>query len=87
MAPMTASTMLHSEKPLRPAPVIRLPRKPPMKAPTIPINIVTMMPNEPDDNTIAALLTTVAQHGRAILLFLDHASFKGWQSKLAQVLA
>ncbi len=50
-------------------------------------NIVTMMPNEPDDNTIAALLTTVAQHGRAILLFLDHASFKAWQLLLAQVLA
>jgi hypothetical protein len=49
--------------------------------------IMTMMPNEPDDNAVAALLTTVAQHGRTILLFTDHASFKAWQSKLAQVLA
>jgi hypothetical protein len=50
-------------------------------------NIMTMMPNEPDDNAVAALLTAVAQHGRTILLFTDHASFKAWQSKLAQVLA
>jgi hypothetical protein len=50
-------------------------------------NIRVQAPDAPDDNAVAALLTTVAQNGRAILLFTDHASFKGWQSKLAQVLA
>jgi hypothetical protein len=50
-------------------------------------NIPVQVPVAPDDNTIAALLKTVAQQGRAILLFLDHATFKAWQSKLAQVLA
>jgi hypothetical protein len=50
-------------------------------------NIPTMMPNEPDDDTIAALLATVTQHGRAILLFADHTRFKDWQLLLAQVLA
>jgi hypothetical protein len=50
-------------------------------------NIPVQVPAAPDDNAVAALLTTVVQHGRAILLFLDHATFKAWQSKLAQVLA
>ena len=50
-------------------------------------NTPVQMPVAPDDNAVAALLTTVAQHGRTILLFTDHASFKVWQSKLAQVLA
>jgi hypothetical protein len=50
-------------------------------------NIPVQAPDAPDDNAVAALLTTVAQHGRAILLFLDHASFKDWQLVLAQVLA
>jgi hypothetical protein len=50
-------------------------------------NILAQVPNAPDDNAVAALHTTVAQHGRAILLFLDHASFKDWQLVLAQVLA
>src|SRR5688572_30638112 len=44
MAPTTARTMLQSEKPFRPAPVIMLPRKPPRNAPTIPISIVTIIP-------------------------------------------
>jgi hypothetical protein len=50
-------------------------------------NIWAQVPDAPDDNAVAAFLTTVAQHSRAILLFLDHTSFKAWQSKLAQVLA
>jgi hypothetical protein len=50
-------------------------------------NIRVQAPDAPDDNAVAALLTTVVQNGRAILLFTDHASFKAWQSKLSQVLA
>ena len=50
-------------------------------------NILTQAPDAPDDDAVAALHTTVAQHGRAILLFADHTSFKAWQRKLAQVLA
>jgi hypothetical protein len=50
-------------------------------------NIPVLAPVAPDDNAVAALLTTVAQHGRTILLLADHATFKVWQSKLAQVLA
>src|SRR2546428_623652 len=36
--------MLHSEHPFNPLPVNMLPRKPPRKAPTIPIRIVTTTP-------------------------------------------
>jgi hypothetical protein len=50
-------------------------------------NIPVRVPVAPDDNAVAALLTAVAQHGRTILLFTDHAIFKVWQRKLAQVLA
>ena len=50
-------------------------------------NIPVQVPVAPDDNAVAALLTTVAHHGRTILLFADHATFKAWQNKLAQVLA
>ena len=50
-------------------------------------NIMVQAPVAPDDNAVVALLTTVAQHGRTILLFPDHATFKAWQRKLAQVLA
>src|SRR5258705_3930486 len=39
-----ASRMLHSENPLSPEPVMVLPMKPPMNAPTMPISMVTMMP-------------------------------------------
>ena len=50
-------------------------------------NIPVQVPVAPEDNAVAALLTTVAQHGRTILLFADHATFKAWQHKLAKVLA
>jgi hypothetical protein len=50
-------------------------------------NILKQIPDAPDDNAVAALLTTVAQHGRTILLFADHATFKAWQLLLAQVQA
>jgi hypothetical protein len=50
-------------------------------------NIPVQVAVAPDDNAVAALVATVAQHGRAILLFADHATFKGWQLLLAQVLA
>ena len=50
-------------------------------------NIPVQVPVSPEDNAVAALLTTVAQHGRTILLFADHATFKAWQHKLAKVLA
>ena len=50
-------------------------------------NIAVQAPAAPDDNAVAALLKTVAQHGRTILLFADHATFKAWQRKLAEVLA
>jgi hypothetical protein len=50
-------------------------------------NIPVRVPVAPDDNAVAALLTAVTQHGRTILLFTDHATFKVWQRKLAQVLA
>jgi hypothetical protein len=50
-------------------------------------NILTQVPDAPDDDAVAALHTTVVQHGRAVLLFADHARFKGWQLLLAQVLA
>jgi len=49
--------------------------------------ILTQAPAAPDDNAVAALLTTVALRGRTILLFANHADFKAWQCKLAQVLA
>ena len=50
-------------------------------------NILVQAPGAPDDHTVAALRTTVVQHGRAILLFPAHAGFKDWQLLLAQVLA
>ena len=50
-------------------------------------NILVQAPGAPDDHTVTALLTTVAQHVRTILLFADHATFKAWQRKLAEVLA
>jgi hypothetical protein len=50
-------------------------------------NIPVQVPVAPDDNAVTAFLTTVAQHGRTILLFADHATFKAWQRKLAEVLA
>jgi hypothetical protein len=50
-------------------------------------NILVRVPVAPDDHAVAALHMTVAQHGRAILLFADHATFKAWQHKLAGVLA
>ena len=50
-------------------------------------NILVQAPAAPDDNAVAALLKTVAQHGRTILLFADHVTFKAWQRKLAEVLA
>ena len=40
-------------------------------------NIPVQVPVAPDDNAVAALLTTVAQHGRTILLFADHADLQG----------
>jgi hypothetical protein len=48
-------------------------------------NILVQVP--PDDHAITAFLTTVALHGRMILLFADHANFKAWQLLLTQVLA
>lgn len=50
-------------------------------------NIVAQAPDAPDDDAVVALHKTVAQHSRAILLFLDHTSFKDWQLLLARVLA
>jgi hypothetical protein len=50
-------------------------------------NILVQLPDVADDNAVCRLLTTVAKHGRVILLFLDFATFKGWQLLLAQVLA
>jgi hypothetical protein len=48
-------------------------------------SIPTQAPNAPDDDAVAALHQHVTQHGRTILLFSDHASFKAWQINLLQV--
>ncbi len=47
--------------------------------------IPTQAPDAPDDAAVAALHQDVAQLGKVILLFADHATFKAWQGKLAQV--
>ena len=40
-------------------------------------NILVQAPVAPDDHAVAALLTTVAQHGRTILLFADSRDLQG----------
>jgi predicted fused transcriptional regulator/phosphomethylpyrimidine kinase len=50
-------------------------------------NIAVQTPDAPDDNAVAAIHGTIADRHRAILLFSDHATFKAWQRKLAEVLA
>ena len=41
--------------------------------------ILTQGPDAPGDDAVAVLLKTVALHGRTILLFADHPTFKAWQ--------
>jgi hypothetical protein len=48
-------------------------------------SIPTQAPDAPDDAAVAALHQHVTQHGRMILLFAEHATFKAWQIKLLQV--
>ena len=49
--------------------------------------IPVQVPVAPDENAVAALYSTMAYRHRAILLFSDHATFKAWQRKLAEMLA
>jgi hypothetical protein len=48
-------------------------------------NITAQAPAAPDDPAVVALHQHVIQHGRIILLFADHATFKAWQRALAEV--
>jgi hypothetical protein len=47
-------------------------------------NIPAQAPAAPDDTAVAPLHQHVVQHGRIILLFADHATFKAWQRALAE---
>ena len=48
--------------------------------------IPVQTPGDPDDSALSSLFTLIAERGRAILLFRDHAGFKAWLRTLSEVL-
>jgi hypothetical protein len=48
-------------------------------------NIPTQAPDAPNDAAITKLHGDVIAASRVVLLFTDHATFKAWQAKLAEV--